>query len=58
MFLFQIFVKIKAVNGAGLATISTSNGVSISYLSQGLEPLSHIGIWDADSIDIDNLGDM
>ena len=58
MSLFQIFVKIKAVNGAGLATISTSNGVSISYLSQGLEPLSHIGIWDADSIDIDNLGDM
>ena len=51
-------MKIKAVNGAGLATISTSNGVSISYLSQGLEPLSHIGIWDADSIDIDNLGDM
>ena len=48
-------MKIKAVNGAGLTTISTSNGVYISYLSQGLQPLSHVGVWDADPIII---GDM
>ena len=43
-------MKIKAINGAGLSSTSTSNGVFMSYLSQGLEPLSHVGIWDADPL--------
>ncbi|XP_048258717.1 uncharacterized protein LOC124137708 isoform X1 [Haliotis rufescens] len=49
----QIFVTVKATNGAGLSTISTSNGIYMSYLSQGLEPLTHVGIWDGDSHDGD-----
>ena len=50
-----MFVKVKAFNGAGLSTISLSNGVFISYVSQGLSPLLPIGIWDADPATI---GDM
>ena len=42
----QIFVTVKATNGAGLSSVSTSNGVFISYMSQGLDPLSHVGVWD------------
>ncbi|XP_048258679.1 uncharacterized protein LOC124137747 [Haliotis rufescens] len=49
----QIFVTVKATNGAGLSTISTSNGIYMSYLSQGLEPLTHVGIWDGESHDGD-----
>ena len=52
---FQVYVKIKAINGAGLSTISVSNGVFISYVSQGLSPLLPIGVWDADPVII---GDM
>ena len=55
LFCLQVFVKIKAINGAGLSSTSTSNGVFISYLSQGLEPLLPVGIWDADPLII---GDM
>ncbi|XP_046574117.1 uncharacterized protein LOC124282192 [Haliotis rubra] len=49
----QIFVTVKATNEADLSTISTSNGIYMSYLSQGLEPLTHIGIWDGESHDGD-----
>lgn len=52
---WQVFVMVKATNGAGLSTVSASNGIYISYLSQGLEPFSVIGIWDTDPILI---GDM
>ncbi|KAL3873866.1 hypothetical protein ACJMK2_036950, partial [Sinanodonta woodiana] len=42
----QVFVTVKGINGASLMTVSTSDGVYLSYLSQGQEPLSHVGIWD------------
>ncbi|KAK6174798.1 hypothetical protein SNE40_013376 [Patella caerulea] len=45
----QVFVTIKATNGAGLSTISTSNGIYLSYVSQGLPALSYIGVWDGDA---------
>lgn len=44
--LFQLFVSVKAVNKAGLSSVSSSNGVYMSYLSQGRSPLSHVGIMD------------
>lgn len=43
---FQLFVSVKAVNKAGLSSVSSSNGVYMSYLSQGRSPLSHVGIMD------------
>ncbi|XP_053400990.1 uncharacterized protein LOC123541000 [Mercenaria mercenaria] len=43
----QVFATIKASNFAGLTTSAYSNGVYLSYLSQGLPPLEHIGIYDA-----------
>lgn len=46
MLIFQVFVSVKGVNGAGLSSVSTTNGVYISYLSQGRTPLSHIGVID------------
>lgn len=46
MLIFQVFVSVKGVNGAGLSSVSTTNGVYISYLSQGRSPLSHIGVID------------
>jgi len=39
-------VSIKGTNGAGLSSVATSNGLYLSYLSQGLPPLSHIGVYD------------
>ena len=44
--LFQLFVSVKGINGAGLSSVSTSNGVYLSYLSQGRPPLTHIGVID------------
>ena len=41
-------MTVKGINGAGLATSSSSNGVYLSYLSQGLEPLTPVYLWDAD----------
>ncbi|CAG2196989.1 unnamed protein product [Mytilus edulis] len=41
-----VYVSIKGTNGAGLSSVSSSNGLYLSYLSQGLPPLSHIGIAD------------
>lgn len=46
VFPFQLFVSVKAVNKAGLSSVSSSNGVYMSYLSQGRSPLSHVGIMD------------
>lgn len=46
MLIFQVFVSVKGINGAGLSSVSTTNGVYISYLSQGRPPLSHIGVID------------
>ena len=46
LYVFQVFVSVKGVNGAGLSTVATSNGVYISYLSQGRPPLSPIGVID------------
>ncbi|XP_063408918.1 uncharacterized protein LOC134692399 [Mytilus trossulus] len=42
----KVYVSIRGTNGAGLSSVATSNGVYLSYLSQGLPPLSHIGIND------------
>lgn len=39
-------MSVKGVNGAGLSTVATSNGVYISYLSQGRPPLTPIGVID------------
>lgn len=36
----------KGVNGAGLTSVATSDGVYISYLSQGKDPLSFVGVMD------------
>lgn len=46
MLIFQVFVSVKGINGAGLSSVSTTNGVYISYLSQGRPPLSDIGVID------------
>jgi hypothetical protein len=42
----QIYVSVRGTNGAGLSSVGTSNGLYLSYLSQGLAPLSHIGVYD------------
>ncbi|VDI27589.1 Hypothetical predicted protein, partial [Mytilus galloprovincialis] len=42
----KIYVSVRGTNGAGLSSVGTSNGVHMSYLSQGLPPLSHIGVYD------------
>ncbi|ESO82597.1 hypothetical protein LOTGIDRAFT_236952 [Lottia gigantea] len=49
----QVYVTVKATNAAGLSTVATSNGVYISYVSQGKEPLKPIGVWDGDTLDGD-----
>ncbi|XP_076076023.1 uncharacterized protein LOC143046845 [Mytilus galloprovincialis] len=54
--LTKVYVSIKGTNGAGLSSVSSSNGLYLSYLSQGLPPLSHIGIADVtelSNVDID-----
>ena len=52
-FFLQVYVTVKGTNGARLSVISSSNGVYLSYLSQGLPPLSHIGI--ADVTELSNI---
>ncbi|KAJ8321023.1 hypothetical protein KUTeg_002610 [Tegillarca granosa] len=42
----KIYVSVKGVNGAGHSSVASSNGVYMSYLSQGLPPLSHVGVFD------------
>jgi len=42
-----VFVSVRAVNAGGMTTTVHSNGVFLSYLSQGLPPLQHIGVYDA-----------
>ena len=42
-----MFATVKAANFAGHTTSAYSNGVYLSYISQGLPPLQHIGIYDA-----------
>lgn len=50
----QLFVSVKGINGAGLSSVSTSDGVYMSYLSQGRPPLSPIGVFDmTDGEDVD-----
>ncbi|VDI79784.1 Hypothetical predicted protein [Mytilus galloprovincialis] len=52
----KVYVSIKGTNGAGLSSVSFSNGLYLSYLSQGLPPLVHIGIADVSelsNVDID-----
>ena len=39
-------MSVKGINGAGLTSVATSDGVYISYLSQGKDPLSHVGVMD------------
>ena len=39
-------MSVKGQNGAGLSSVATADGLYLSYLSQGLSPLSHIGIYD------------
>lgn len=39
-------MSVKGVNGAGLTSVATSDGVYISYLSQGKDPLSFVGVMD------------
>ncbi|CAC5409205.1 unnamed protein product [Mytilus coruscus] len=54
--LTKVYVSIKGTNGAGLSSVSSSNGLYLSYLSQGLPPLSLIGIADVtelSNVDID-----
>ncbi|KAK3101942.1 hypothetical protein FSP39_007535 [Pinctada imbricata] len=52
----QLFVSIKGVNGAGLTSVSTSNGIYMSYLSQGLDPIYPVYVNDlvpGSDLDID-----
>ncbi|XP_064646203.1 uncharacterized protein LOC135499389 [Lineus longissimus] len=42
----QIFVTIKGYNGAGLFSITISNGIYLTYLGQGLQPLKPVEVWD------------
>ena len=44
--LFQLFVSVKGINGAGMSSATTSNGVYLSSLSQGRPPLTNIGVID------------
>lgn len=46
LYFIKVYVSVKGENGAGLASVATSNGLHLSYLSQGLPPVSHIGIND------------
>ncbi|PVD18248.1 hypothetical protein C0Q70_21774, partial [Pomacea canaliculata] len=45
----KIFASVKATNGAGASTVATSNGVYMSYLSQGLTPAGPVVLWDGNS---------
>ena len=49
----QIYVTVKATNGAGASTTATSNGIYLSYLSQGLPTLGPVVVWDQDRLDGD-----
>lgn len=53
-FIYKIFISVKAFNGAGMATVATSNGVYLSYISQGITPPQPFSVWDQDSTE----GDM
>jgi len=46
LYFSQIYVSVRGTNGAGLSSVGTSNALYMSYLSQGLPPLSHIGVYD------------
>ncbi|XP_052081925.1 uncharacterized protein LOC127719726 isoform X2 [Mytilus californianus] len=41
-----VYVSVKGINGADLTSVATSNGLYMSYLSQGMAPLSHVGVAD------------
>ncbi|CAG2210833.1 unnamed protein product [Mytilus edulis] len=41
-----VYVSVKGINGASLTSVATSNGLYMSYLSQGMDPLSHVGVAD------------
>ncbi|VDH98959.1 Hypothetical predicted protein [Mytilus galloprovincialis] len=41
-----VYVSVKGINGASLTSVATSNGLYMSYLSQGMDPLSHVGVND------------
>ncbi|KAL5014713.1 hypothetical protein ScPMuIL_008983 [Solemya velum] len=45
--LSKVYVSVKGVNGAGLTSVTVSDGVYMSYLSQGLPPLHPVEIWDS-----------
>ncbi|CAC5392346.1 unnamed protein product [Mytilus coruscus] len=50
-----VYVSIKGTNGARLSSVSSSNGLYLSYLSQVLPPLSLIGIADVTELsNVDN----
>ncbi|VDI67222.1 Hypothetical predicted protein [Mytilus galloprovincialis] len=50
----KVYVSVRGTNGAGVSSVATSNGVYISYLSQDLQPLSHVGISDVlENSDVD-----
>ncbi|KAK3101936.1 hypothetical protein FSP39_007496 [Pinctada imbricata] len=52
----QLFVSIKGVNGAGSTSVSTTNGIYMSYLSQGLDPIYPVYVNDlvpGSDLDID-----
>ena len=46
IFSLQLYVSVKGINGAGITSVSTSNGVYMSYLSQGLPPIGNVGVMD------------
>ncbi|XP_076085326.1 uncharacterized protein LOC143056125 [Mytilus galloprovincialis] len=41
-----VYVSVRGINGASLTSVVTSNGLYMSYLSQGMDPLSHVGVAD------------
>ncbi|CAH1794764.1 unnamed protein product [Owenia fusiformis] len=49
----MVFVTVRATNAAGLTTISSSNGVHISRISAGLQPLGRFTVYDGSSPGID-----
>ena len=42
----KVFVTVKGYNGAGYSSVATSNGVFISRISAGLEPLQPSMVYD------------
>ncbi|XP_052806221.1 uncharacterized protein LOC128235438 [Mya arenaria] len=51
----EIFVTIKAENNAGKTASVISNGVFLSYLSQEMPPLYHIGVYDSNQHSIGDI---